>query len=68
MSGHFPERRFTASGGTALRAPTLNAAYKPELICGAANFRMGDLTGQFVPDPMWWRGEPLKTTQDHSAQ
>jgi hypothetical protein len=27
-----------------------------------------DLTGQFVPDSMHWRGEPLQPTQDHSAQ
>jgi hypothetical protein len=32
------------------------------------HFRVGDLTGQFVPDPMRQRGESLKTTQDHSAQ
>jgi hypothetical protein len=28
------------------------------------NFLEPDLTGQFVPNPMCWRGEPLKTTQD----
>ena len=34
----------------------------------AGSFLDGDLTGQFVPDPMRWRGESVKTTQDHSAQ
>ena len=33
-----------------------------------ASFPQGDLTGQFVPDLMRWRGESLKTMQDHSAQ
>jgi CRISP-associated protein Cas1 len=31
-------------------------------------YRMADLTGQSLPDSMRWRGESLKTPQDHSAQ
>jgi hypothetical protein len=31
-------------------------------------FMGGDVTGQSVPDLMRWRGESLKTMQDHSAQ
>jgi hypothetical protein len=27
-----------------------------------------DLTGQFVPDSIRWRGESRKTTQEHFAQ
>jgi hypothetical protein len=34
----------------------------------SANSPLGDLSGQFLPDPLWWRGESVKTTHDHSAQ
>ena len=33
-----------------------------------AQVRDGDLSGQSLPDPLWRRGESLKTMHDHSAQ
>ena len=33
-----------------------------------AQVRNGDLSGQSLPDPLWRRGESLKTMHDHSAQ
>jgi hypothetical protein len=32
------------------------------------NVQIADLYGQFLPNPLWWSGESLKTTHDHSAQ
>ena len=31
-------------------------------------FRVGDITGQSLPDFLWWLGESLKVAHDHSAQ
>jgi hypothetical protein len=44
----------------------------PETACRTHPFpysvRMADITGQSLPDFLWWRGESLKVAHDHSAQ
>jgi hypothetical protein len=36
--------------------------------CGKWIVRVGDLYGQSLPDPLWWRGESPKGTHDHFPQ
>ncbi len=50
------------------RAMRLSLAYGPQVCFLAPPFRVSDLYGQSLPDPLWWRGESLKTTHDHSAR
>ena len=50
------------------RAPLRTLAGLYPLFVHDASFRVDDLYGQSLPDPLWWRGESPKGTHDHFAQ
>ena len=59
------ERDAHAGHYLATRGETVNARWS----YGVPSIRRdADLYGQFLPNPLWWSGESLKTTHDHSAQ
>jgi len=55
-----------AAGSLPINAHRAMRSSGPAFRCGRS--RHADLSGQFLPDPLWWRGESVKTTHDHSAQ